>query len=230
MSIMSPHIDLRSRLERFLHTTWLGGKIVQSFWSLLSSSSFSSLSIPKSSPLRRTYSLFWGIRVNDEGAGRTNGFYDLVNKGKINLISPACVKSFGTDRASVVLEDGRILKTNAVVLATGYRSSWDNIFDQATKDELGLGNHAPMETRESKNYKWNYTSLESPPQARPEAKQWGSSLYRGVVPAKSILRRDFAVNGAMVRISLIYIYLCGYPHTSEVTSFFASHRLPRKLL
>jgi dimethylaniline monooxygenase (N-oxide forming) len=89
-----------------------------------------SLSIPKNSPLRRTHSLYWGIRLNDEGAGRTNGFYDLVNKGKINLVAPARVVSFGTDQKSVVLNDGRILQTDAIILATGFRSSWDNIFDR----------------------------------------------------------------------------------------------------
>jgi dimethylaniline monooxygenase (N-oxide forming) len=89
-----------------------------------------SLSIPKKSPLRRTHPFFWGIRINDEGAGRTNGFYDLVNKGKINLVAPARAVSFGTNRKSVVLNDGRTLKTDAIVLATGFRSSWDNIFDR----------------------------------------------------------------------------------------------------
>jgi hypothetical protein len=68
--------------------------------------------------------------VNDEGSGRTNGFYDLVNKGKINLIAPARVVSFGTDRKSIVLNDGRIVKADAVVLATGFRSSWNGIFDR----------------------------------------------------------------------------------------------------
>jgi dimethylaniline monooxygenase (N-oxide forming) len=91
---------------------------------------FLSLSIPKTSPLRRTHPLFWGIRINDEGAGRTNGFYDLVNKGRIDLISPARAVSFGIDRKSIVLNDGRVLKTDAVVLATGFRSSWDAIFDR----------------------------------------------------------------------------------------------------
>jgi hypothetical protein len=75
--------------------------------------------------------MFWGLRVNDEGSGRANGFYDLASKGKINLISPARAVSFGTDRKSIMLNDGRIVKADAVVLATGFRSSWSDIFDRA---------------------------------------------------------------------------------------------------
>lgn len=142
-----------------------------------------------------------------------------MNKGKISLIAPARAISFGTDRKSIVLNNGRILKTDAVVLATGFRSSWNNIFDRmsivpielpsltprdinaaATKDALGLGKHAPTVTPEPQNHKWNYISLSNPPPAYPESQQWASSLYRGLVPAKNILHRDFAVNGATVRI------------------------------
>jgi hypothetical protein len=180
---------------------------------------FSALGIPETSPLRLTQQFFWGIRVNDEGVGRPNGFHDLVNRGKINLVAPARAVSFGTDRKSVVLKDGRILKADAVVLATGFRSSWNNIFDrtstvpneifivvdinaETTRDDLGLGNRVPIETAKSKNYEWNYTTLANPPLALPENQHWGSSLYRGLVPAKNILQRDFAVNGALVRIPI----------------------------
>ena len=58
-----------------------------------------------------------------------------------------------------------------------------------------------METAESKNYQWNYyTSLKNPPPTQLENQEWPSSLYRGLVPAKNILHKDFAVNGASVRV------------------------------
>jgi len=66
-----------------------------------------------------------------------------------------------------VLNDGRILKADAVVLGTGYRSSWSNIFDQATRDDLGLGNVVRMEAAESKKYEWNYTTLANPTASPP---------------------------------------------------------------
>lgn len=71
---------------------------------------------------------------------------------------------------------------------------------EATKEELGLGNHAPLTTATSESYKWNYTTLNNPPPTNPDNQQWASSLYRGLVPAKNILHRDFAVNGALVGV------------------------------
>ena len=46
---------------------------------------------------------------------------------------------------------------------------------------------------------WNYASLACPPPSHPDNEQWASSIYRGLVPAKNIGRRDFAINGAVVR-------------------------------
>jgi hypothetical protein len=37
-----------------------------------------------------------------------------------------------------------------------------------------------------------------------EGMVWSSSIYRGIVPAKNIHRRDFAINGAVVR----FVPLC----------------------
>lgn len=72
--------------------------------------------------------------------------------------------------------------------------------------------HPPMG---SKTYTWDYTTLANPPSAHPQEDQWASSIYRGLVPVKNLLRRDFAVNGGIVRFftrsssylcSLTYIY------------------------
>jgi dimethylaniline monooxygenase (N-oxide forming) len=181
-----------------------------------------------------------------------------VNKGKIDLIAPARVVSVGTDRKSVVLNDGRILKADAVVLATGFQSSWNNMFDrmftvpvklplliyfihaEVTRDDLGLGNRAPMNTAEFKNYEWNYTTLQNPPPAHPATEQRGSTLYRGLVPAKNILQRDFAVNGASVWILVTYPCTanlvkqfttnCGYVYETSahwISSYFLSDKFLR---
>lgn len=73
--------------------------------------------------------MFWSIRTNDEGVPRPNGFHALVNEGKIDLIAPTRVEKYGTDGHSVVLENGTTLRADAVILATGYSSSWDHLFD-----------------------------------------------------------------------------------------------------
>jgi len=87
------------------------------------------LRVPNNSPLRNTHSLFWGIRSNDEGVRRPTGFHALVNLGKISVEAPVRVESFGSNGRSVVLNNGKVLKANAVILGTGYTSSWKNIFD-----------------------------------------------------------------------------------------------------
>jgi dimethylaniline monooxygenase (N-oxide forming) len=65
-------------------------------------------------------------------------------------------------------------------------------------EQLGLGRHPP----DSKmNYRWGYASLANPPVISGE-QPWAASIYRGLVPAKNISNRDFAVNGAMVFFSV----------------------------
>lgn len=90
---------------------------------------FKTLDVPSNSPLRRVDPLFWGVRANDEGVKNPDGFHALVNAGKIQLIAPARADRYGDDGHSIVLKDGRSVGANAVILATGFRSSWDTILD-----------------------------------------------------------------------------------------------------
>ena len=87
------------------------------------------LGISGDSPLRRNHSLFWDTRTNDEGVPSEGSFHALAVSGKISLISPARVAKFGDDGRSVILDDGRVIPAAAVVLATGYQSTWRPIFD-----------------------------------------------------------------------------------------------------
>ncbi|KAF8529707.1 FAD/NAD-P-binding domain-containing protein [Hysterangium stoloniferum] len=194
LAILSPHIELRSRLERFLHMTWLGSKIVHGIWNAMARTSFDALKLPKDSPLRKTHSLFWGVRTNDEGVVRPKGFYALVNAGKINVEAPARVERFGDDGRSVILNNGKRLEACAVILATGYTSSWKDIIDEKTSDEIGLGRRLRSQGTVSE---WNYHSLQNPPCSQRGGEQWASSIYRGIVPAKNIDQRDFAINGGV---------------------------------
>lgn len=56
-------------------------------------------------------------------------FYKKVNEGAIDIITPARVKCFSDDQQAVVLEDGRLVPAEAVILGTGYLSSWNKLFD-----------------------------------------------------------------------------------------------------
>ncbi|SRR6266702_4070050 len=96
------------------------------------------LGLPRDSPLRCTYSIFWNTRTNDEGVPREGSFYSLANAGKITFVSPAQVAKYGDDGRSVVLDDGRTISASAVVLATGYKSTWRPIFDGQYRSRFRL--------------------------------------------------------------------------------------------
>ena len=83
---------------------------------------------PGDSPLRNTRSPFWGVHINDEGTGRKDGFHALLSQGQISLVTPNRAQGYGSDGKSIMLRDGRALKANAVILATGFSSSWTGIF------------------------------------------------------------------------------------------------------
>ncbi|CDO75211.1 hypothetical protein BN946_scf184794.g18 [Trametes cinnabarina] len=219
LSLFSPHIHLRTALERFLHTTWLGKKIVDFTWHGLAESSFKAMNIPEGSPLRNTVSAFWHVRVSDEGVPRPNGFHPLAVAGKIEVLSPAHATGFSEDGTSIVLDDGRTLPASVLVLATGYTSSWPSLFEETTINELGLRPHLAQPNPE---YQWDYTTLSDAPPLHPDAEKWSSSLYRGLVPAQNIARRDFAVNGACISPNNGY--------TLEVAShWISSHFLRDKM-
>lgn len=66
------------------------------------------------------------------------------------------------------------------------------------RKNLGLG---PRPADPDVCHHWDYTTLKDAPPLHPDAKKWSSTIYRGLVPAKNIVRRDFAINGAVVRPS-----------------------------
>ncbi|KAI0832857.1 FAD/NAD(P)-binding domain-containing protein [Trametes gibbosa] len=211
LAVIMPHIHLRTKLERFLHTTWLGNLITQSILYALTQSAFFAAGIPADSPLRNTVSPFWHVRVNDDGVPRPDAFYGLAVAGKINVITSARVSRFGEDGETVVLEDGRSLRASAVVLGTGYKSSWETLFDEDTMEALALG---PQPANPDSPYRWDYTTLSDPPPTHPDTRRWSSTIYRGLVPAKNITRRDLAMNGTCLSANNGY--------TSEVAAHWIS--------
>ncbi|KAI1795062.1 FAD/NAD(P)-binding domain-containing protein [Ganoderma leucocontextum] len=223
LSLFSPHIHLRTWLERFVHTTWLGKKVFDLFWSGLVSDAFNAASIPMDSVLRNTVSSYWHDRVNDEGVPQPNGFHALALSGRIGVVSPAYATEFSEDGKSVILDNGSSIRASAVVLATGYHSSWLPMFDDNTVEELGL-NPRPADSNAS-SYTWEYRTLRDPPPLNPDAKRLSSSIYRGIVPAKNIQRRDFAVNGAIFSTHFGYMLEVG---SHWISSYFLGDdmRLP----
>ena len=75
----------------------------------------------------------------------------------------------------------------------GDGSAYHPLTDESM-EHLGLGRHLP---ESEMTHLWDYVSLANPPVV-PGETPLAASIYQGLVPAKNILNRDFAVNGAMV--------------------------------
>jgi hypothetical protein len=112
------------------------------------------------------------------------------------------------------------LEAAAIILSTGYRSSWDAIFDSklptlkrylcvpwsdihALEDLVSdVGLTHVVNPEELKEFSWHYKSLHDPPEGMStltsETSIVAPGLYKGLVPAKSIQRRDIAITGAIV--------------------------------
>ncbi|KAJ7768211.1 FAD/NAD-P-binding domain-containing protein [Mycena metata] len=161
LSILSPYISLRTRLDKFVRETW----------NSIMADSFKAMGIREDSPLRLTFSLFWNVQTNDEGVPRPNGFHALVNEGKINVIAPARMTGYAGDGHSILLNNGPSVKADLLILATGYASSWTDIFDEKTAADIGLYRHQLV----------NYKSLRDPPPLQPENTKWSSSIYKAIL-------------------------------------------------
>lgn len=74
-------------------------------------------------------SILWGIRTNDEGVANPKSYYSLVNSGNIKVVAPARAIGYDKDGASVNLNNGEKVAASVVILATGWKSSWTDIFD-----------------------------------------------------------------------------------------------------
>ena len=73
---------------------------------------------------------------------------------------------------------------------------------ERTLAELELMKHPTSTAELASNIppSWRYKTLADPPIVSQDAPSqcWETSLYRGLVPAANIDKRDFAINGAVV--------------------------------
>ncbi|KZT64199.1 FAD/NAD(P)-binding domain-containing protein [Daedalea quercina L-15889] len=204
----STEIRILGSCRRFLHTSWLGATLVHALWTFLTWASFWVLAVPSNSPLRNAPSLFWTVRTNDEGTGSKDGFHALVNAEKIELIATSRAVGHAADGQSILLDHGRSVRAGAVILATGYTSSWDGIFDasEETMNDIGLGRHCVSESSITCRGDWSYTTLTKLSSTSFKDDQRAPSLYRGIIPAKNILRKNLAVNGAIFTTNNGYVF------------------------
>ena len=72
-------------------------------------------------------SAYWNPRTNDEAVPQPRAFHPLAVAGKIEVISPSYVKSYHKD--GIILDDDRVIAASAVIVATGYKSSWTDFMN-----------------------------------------------------------------------------------------------------
>ena len=83
-----------------------------------------------------------------------------------------------------------------------------------TYQDLGLDLHPPPPEDAEYRKEFQYASLANPDtltlasRALHPEDDYAATVYRGMVPAKNILERDFAINGAIVRYALSSIPNC----------------------
>jgi dimethylaniline monooxygenase (N-oxide forming) len=68
----------------------------------------------------------------------------LVKAGAIKLFAPARVTGYGQDGRSIIVNDKEKIVASAVILATGYTSSWSKIFDGNDIRVMKQGAHILM--------------------------------------------------------------------------------------
>ncbi|KAH0165362.1 dimethylaniline monooxygenase (N-oxide forming), partial [Aureobasidium melanogenum] len=108
-------------IRNFLHGSWLGGKVVDVFWWVLSTDANALMGYdkhPETAKLKPRHSALWigsGLGIlNFDG-----DFLGLVRQGKVKVHIADVVK---LGQNTVLLSDGTNLKTDALVCATGWKA------------------------------------------------------------------------------------------------------------
>ena len=109
--------------------------------------------------------MFWEGRTNDEGVSQYDSFHGLVLQGRIEVKGGIGVVGWrdgetneeeltetdenrtNVKKAYLLLSNGEKLHPGAVVLCTGYKSSWDAVFEGATAHSITLFIRSKPSTR-----------------------------------------------------------------------------------
>lgn len=188
--LFQPNIDLDSRIERFFHTTTIGAFLVRFVMSKAENYSNKKLGLKEGDPLRPRTPIFWGSRAAGPAKLKDpNSFHNLIKAGKIDIVCPASVEGFAPDGSGVVLDNGTVLKTSAVIFGTGFGKGWPKFMDTEVIEQVGLLPQPPPDNPQT----WNYKTLKDPLYAPSQAP--APLFVRGIVPAKNFDARDLAFIG-----------------------------------
>jgi hypothetical protein len=130
---------LEGWLRSFLHSTWLGRKVVGAFWKILGDDAISLNKLnehpetAKLVPWRGAFEVGNSLSIHNY----PTNFFELVREGRIKVVIDE-IESFEADR-DVLLKSGTRLQVDAVVCATGWEVGHALKFmPDAMEQELGL--------------------------------------------------------------------------------------------
>jgi hypothetical protein len=86
------------------------------------------------------------------------------------------------------------LKVGIYLLSPHFNVSYLSLSAKVAQ-EIGIDRHAPQAEVKAE---WNYKTLQNAPVPKSNNEKWVTSIYRGLIPAKNIEKRDFAIAGATV--------------------------------
>ncbi|KAI4726288.1 dimethylaniline monooxygenase (N-oxide forming) [Aureobasidium sp. EXF-10728] len=141
-----------SSVRNFLHGSWLGRKVVDAFWWVLSTDASALMGYdkhPETAKLKPWHSAFWtgsGLGIlNFEG-----DFLELVREGKVKVYIADVVK---LGESTVSLSDGTELATDAIVCATGWKARPPMKFlPQGLDAALGLPSKKSLSSSSTTNF------------------------------------------------------------------------------
>lgn len=226
--------DGYSSVRNFLHGTWLGRKIVDAFWWVLSTDAIALMGYdkhPETQKLKPRHSAFW----TGSGLGILNfdgDFLRLVKEGKVK-VHIADVTELGDGIVS--LGDGTQLNTDAVVCATGWKARPPLEFlPEGLDAELGLPSSAPRVSSSEANFESADAKIFSRfprLQEQPETPIPGGdtaadgtdqpfTLYRFMAPPSTVLSNPSIVFAGM--ITTISTPLCASLQALWITAYLDS--------
>lgn len=226
--------DGYSGVRGFLHGTWLGRKIVDAFWWVLSTDANALMGYdkhPETQKLKPRHSAFW----TGSGLGILNfdgDFLELVREGNVK-VHLADVTELGD--GTVSLNDGTELKTDAIVCATGWKARPPLRFlPEGLDAELGLPNTttlAPSPTADFESADTEILSRFPRLQEQPKTPIPGGdaavdgafqpfTLYRFMAPPSTVLTDPSIAFAGM--ITTISTPLCASIQALWITAYLDS--------
>lgn len=192
-------------IRRFLHGTFIGRWIVDTFWKILSSDVISANgydSHPEMKKLKPWQSAFWigsGLSI----LNYETPLFDLVKEGKIRV---HIGQIDHLEKKTVVLADGTRLHADVVICSTGWKKESSIKFQGLGPEQFGLDVSPAERTR--LNQKADEDVLRMFPRLRdqPELRFTPKAsdplrLYRFIVPSGYAFSRSIAWVGAVSSVS-----------------------------